>query len=496
VEDCPSGSPCLTLACLATYTAQTHLQATAASHESPSDGPCSDAVTTTFNRALLLSLSGQQASALDLLQPLYARVDGLHEGQALRLCLLMVEILLASGQHVEAAGVLHYLEHNSGLVSPAPGTSGSARVLEEPTSTSPAPERLGSPLKQRVSGSSLASLAPHSGTTAPTCASGAVAASAGPDDQGPNAGAVFLPTVSRCESALMAKVQAVLLQHDRQQQKPPVAIQPQPPTGQPATQQPPAVPPAQHTLQNPQHDVTAWCCAPPSARAHAPDVKLLLRLYKARLHLASHNFKAAKKELRVLLTAASGWPAAVSVRAQLQAARGQPRKALRTLLPLLGDPRELAKYRVELLNDLGVLHHLLGKHQTALLYLQKALESAVALPAGCAASVQCGEMSSRASQAERTRAPVPQPAQQAPKGGGGSSGKGQRGGAAAGSARASASGERAAPALAEATSGPVDWEAGLPSERQHALYYNAGLQHLMLQDFASALECFGVAAQM
>lgn len=105
------------------------------------------------------------------------------------------------------------------------------------------------------------------------------------------------------------------------------------------------------------------------------------------------------------------------------------------------------RHQVELLNNLAVLHHLFGKHQTAALYLARAMAAAASTPAATLAPVPAATAADDAAPTEG--APV------LPLGGGG---------------------------------------GGLAAEQRQGLWYNAGLQHLMLQDCAAALNCFEAAA--
>lgn len=77
-----------------------------------------------------------------------------------------------------------------------------------------------------------------------------------------------------------------------------------------------------------------------------PDLKSLLRLYRARLALSCRNVKAAKKELKAVLAGLPGCEAALVLKAELEAGRQHPRKALKGLLPLVQHAPTLRRYVV------------------------------------------------------------------------------------------------------------------------------------------------------
>lgn len=283
-----------------------------------------DGATAAINRALLLCLRRQHASALALLRPLYEHsVEGLDEGQALRLCLLLVELHLASGQLAQAASVLHFLEHSSGLVAPQPGTVGSARASSEDGyggggfgealdgQQAVAAGGMGNGMQSQEA---AAAGARDAAQPQPLLAGVAAAAAAAASEGTP--GMLFLPCVTRVASPLMAQVRQLVQQQAPKHQ-----------AGQKAAQDASSdSPPAMSSA---------------ALGASLPDVKLLLRLCKARLYLAAQNHRAAKKEVKLLLAAQPRSVQGLGLKAQLEASRQHPRKALRTLGPLLHSKQAL-----------------------------------------------------------------------------------------------------------------------------------------------------------
>ncbi|CAK9238128.1 unnamed protein product, partial [Sphagnum troendelagicum] len=74
----------------------------------------------TLNTAVMMYHLQQYADAMSVLEPLYSNVEPIDEIAALQMCLLMLDITLASHQPGKAAEVLQYMEKTFGyLLSPA-----------------------------------------------------------------------------------------------------------------------------------------------------------------------------------------------------------------------------------------------------------------------------------------------------------------------------------------------------------------------------------------
>ena len=152
---------------------------------------------------------------------------------------------------------------------------------------------------------------------------------------------------------------------------------------------------------------------------------------------------------------------------------------------------------MQVLNALAVTHHQLGKHQTAAIYLQSALEAAQARPAcscGSSSSQQRGDdgpSSNSSSNGKTGKGGKNAKGNKAGgKGKGGTKGVGQ---AAAAAAAAGGGGQQGT--SSSSSTWPGEPPGSLAADHRHALLYNLGLQHLMLRNWAAALNCFEGAGQ-
>lgn len=372
------------------------------------------------NYGLILFLQQQHASALAVLEPLFEHVDTLQDGTALCLCVLLLEIYLDSCQLPKAVDLLQYLQ---GLCTPAlslllgAGQEGSEAVAGGAGAGSSSSKGSGltsadrSPRKQQ-----------HQ-QDGPQEARAVAAAGRGDGSRAGQDGAVVpldqaLPNMSKTKGTRMAEVFELVQQQ--------------------------------------------------GGKAPGHDLAPLLHLYKARLALACNNHKAAKKEVRGMLSCDPDSAAALLLKAQLETCRQQPKKALKTLGPLLtAQHQHTIRCRLQLLNLLAAVHHQLDKHHLAALYLTTALD-----------------LHSEAQQQQKLQAPAASKPQEPPQ------------------------------QTKQAKWNPKklwqqkgrDAEGGGPqavvSRQSHALLqdmsdalsYNLGLQQLALQDWQAAMECFEAAS--
>lgn len=445
-----------------------------------------------INAAHLLVLQQRHASALQLLEPLFDGIESINGGAALHLCLLLLEVYLASRQHTKAAGVIGYLETAFGLVpeagqllhAPRSGSDGGCRGDSGSRAGTPASPGEGDQQQQQQPPSTTPPGSDQQQQQQEADASGGRDASRqGADDVSlvDEAAALQLPRVSRATSPLMERVVAVL----------------EPRGG--------------------------------SGAAGMPDLRLLLRLLRARLALSARYPKAAKRDVKALLTVLPRCEAALMLKAQLEASRGHPRRALRTLGPLLALPPPTAAApaamggskgtgagvggevgggggnalsrptaRVALLNNLGVVHHQFGKHQMAAIYLSRALmELAAAKPGStAAATITSTEGGSSSGSGERSASSSCKAGGSSGSGGRAAGGRGTKQGR--GGSSSSGSGASAGAAASRATQPAKPQQrqfGGLWADHSHALQYNLGLQHLMLRNWQAALACFDAATQ-
>eukprot|EP00878_Enallax_costatus_P016304 GHUV01017102.1.p1 GENE.GHUV01017102.1~~GHUV01017102.1.p1 ORF type:complete len:285 (+),score=99.77 GHUV01017102.1:226-1080(+) len=117
-----------------------------------------------INHAALLHMQQQHATALQILEPLYAHIEGMHGGAAICLCVLLLEIYLGSDQHAKAAQVLHHLQNSlepevslrtavagdevapdSASGSPTGGSTSPSIPRQQPAAVQHSPQQLRSP---------------------------------------------------------------------------------------------------------------------------------------------------------------------------------------------------------------------------------------------------------------------------------------------------------------------------------------------------------------
>eukprot|EP00854_Cymbomonas_tetramitiformis_P009724 gene9724-11524_t len=132
------------------------------------------------------------------------------------------------------------------------------------------------------------------------------------------------------------------------------------------------------------------------------EFRMWLHLFKARLHLLTRNMKATKREVKCALNGmgsplappstfvggVSGGASttqltltqrqALFLKAQLEYSRRNYRKATKLLFSAAGSSNEVPAMRTIFLNNVGCIHHQLGKHNMAALYFSQALSQATA----------------------------------------------------------------------------------------------------------------------
>ena len=103
------------------------------------------------------------------------------------------------------------------------------------------------------------------------------------------------------------------------------------------------------------------------------DVKLLLHLYRGRLFLSARNLKVSKREIKSALNLSRENTTALLLKAQLEYSRGNYKKATKQLTLCIG--RADSGMRGMLLNNLGCIHHRMGKHHVSAAYFRNALSA-------------------------------------------------------------------------------------------------------------------------
>eukprot|EP00250_Pteridium_aquilinum_P006343 c16287_g1_i1 orf=2-862(-) len=111
----------------------------------------------------------------------------------------------------------------------------------------------------------------------------------------------------------------------------------------------------------------------PSAPPRDPNVKIILHLNKVRLYLCTRNIRAAKREIKLVVNLAQGGDLlkALMLKAQLEYSRGNLRKAVKLLMTCNGREPGL---KCLIWNNLGCIHHYLRKDSTSFQYFLKALK--------------------------------------------------------------------------------------------------------------------------
>lgn len=296
----------------------------------------------------------------------------------------------------------------------------------------------------------------RSSQAAPTADNAAVGEADAPLDRGAGAsGCLMLPMLTRYQTPLVERVRSI---------------------GSSSLGSSDATAGSQPAKANPLSD---GAVAPTLALLQPPDTERLLLVYRAQYFLACRQYKHAKLQIKALQTG-TGTPstvassssadggaqlhaAAAMLQVQLAACQQRVREAFTALTALITEPDAMREaFGVELFNNLGVLHHLAGKHQLAALYFTKAQQ----------ALCEEHDGSVTVSTQQQQQQPTPQVSKPVavPLAVGGSGGP----------ALSSASLSSSAPRL-------------LP-DRSPAVMYNAGLQHLMLKNYSVAHRCFQCAA--
>ncbi|MBA0754850.1 hypothetical protein Gogos_020147, partial [Gossypium gossypioides] len=109
------------------------------------------------------------------------------------------------------------------------------------------------------------------------------------------------------------------------------------------------------------------------------DLKLKLQLYKVRLLLLTRNVKLAKREVKHAMNIARGRDSSMALflKAQLEHARGNHRKAIKLLMA--SSNRTDAAMSSMFNNNLGCIYYQLGKYHTSAVFFSKALSNCSSL---------------------------------------------------------------------------------------------------------------------
>ncbi|KAG1327921.1 CCR4-NOT transcription complex subunit 10 [Cocos nucifera] len=270
-----------------------------------------------LNIAVILYHLHEYALALSVLEPLYQNIEPINEATALHVCLLLLDVALACQDASKAADVIQYLEKSFGA----------GHMINQLDNGSIAQHHSNQGLKVSTSN-----------TTAPDVSGSDSSGSANVPDN----------ALARTLSDDTLEYETLYSTLDTGSQN----------FGRPASSD----------CSNSSVDQAAT----------AIDLKLNLHLYKVRLLLLTRNLKAAKREVKLAMNVARcrDSSTALLLKAQLEYARGNHRKAIK-LLMTSGNRTEAGA--LSMFNNLGCIYHQFGKHNISTLSFSKALKSSMLL---------------------------------------------------------------------------------------------------------------------
>ncbi|KAG0500373.1 hypothetical protein HPP92_000445 [Vanilla planifolia] len=272
----------------------------------------------TFNTAAILYQLHEYACALSVLEPLYDNIEPVDERTALHICLLMLDISLASQDASRAADVIHYLEKSFGVGQMTNQTDSGSIVQHQSTNQ----------------GSKVSSWS----STPPEVSSSESSAS-GNVNENPIAG-----TLSD-DSLEFENLYSTL----------------------------------DGGSQRLSRSVNEFSKTIVDRAATMNDLKLKIQLYRVRLLLLTRNLKAAKREVKLAMNLARGRDSSIELllKSQLEYARGNHKKSIKLLMTSMNktEPASLCLFN----NNVGCLHFQLKGPHTSALFFAKALKSSLLL---------------------------------------------------------------------------------------------------------------------
>ncbi|MQM06704.1 hypothetical protein Taro_039528 [Colocasia esculenta] len=282
--------------------------------------PYADAFDTsivTLNIATALYHLHDYAHALSVLEPLYQRLHPLDETIALQVCLLLIDIALASNDASRAADVIQHIEKCFGV----------GYMTNQGD--------IGSISQQETSSQTLKATSTPCALTVPDASSSDFCASA-------NASENALDGTLSEDAIEYENLLSTLHSSD------------------------------QHTTRSSANEIPRATTDHPF---HAIDLKLKIHLHKVQLLLLTRNLKAAKREIKLIMNVARGRDSSVALllKSQLEYARGNYRKAIKLLMTSSNrtEPGMLSMFSC----NLGCIYHQLQKHHTSIVLFSRALGS-------------------------------------------------------------------------------------------------------------------------
>ncbi|TYH93248.1 hypothetical protein ES332_A13G240800v1 [Gossypium tomentosum] len=264
----------------------------------------------------------EYAKALSVLEPLYKNIEPIDETTALHICLLLLDVLLASCDASKSADVLNYLEKAFGVGNVSQGDNGNI-LLQQSTN-----------LVGKLSSVPSSSLV--SDVSTPELAASVKAS------ENPLSRTLSEDPLDEMFSTLDIAGQNLSRSADLTSPK-----------------------------ELPRTTV--------DRSIFGVDLKLKLQLYKVRFLLLTRNIKLAKREVKHATNIARGRESstALLLKAQLEYARGNHRKAIKLLMAStnMTDAAISSMFN----NNLGCIFYKLGKYHTSAVFFSKALSNCSSL---------------------------------------------------------------------------------------------------------------------
>nr|KJB83204.1 hypothetical protein B456_013G235300 [Gossypium raimondii] len=264
----------------------------------------------------------EYAKALSVLEPLYKNIEPIDETTALHICLLLLDVVLASCDASKSADVLNYLEKAFGVGNVSQGDNGNI-LLQQSTN-----------LVGKLSSVPSSSLVSDAST--PDLAASVNAS------ENPLSRTLSEDPLDEMFSTLDIAGQNLSRSADLTSPK---------------------------ELPRTRVDRSIF----------GVDLKLKLQLYKVRFLLLTRNIKLAKREVKHATNIARGRESstALLLKAQLEYARGNHRKAIKLLMASTNRTDTAISSMFN--NNLGCIYYKLGKYHTSAVFFSKALSNCSSL---------------------------------------------------------------------------------------------------------------------
>ncbi|XVF48044.1 hypothetical protein PTKIN_Ptkin03bG0158900 [Pterospermum kingtungense] len=281
-----------------------------------------DASVATLNIAVIWFHLHEYAKALSVLEPLYQKIEPIDETTALHICLLLLDVVLACHDVSKSSDVLSYLEKSFGVGNVSQGDNGNMAVQQSMNLVGKFSSAPSSSLVSDASASDLAA---------------SVNASESP--------------LSRTLSEDPLDEMFSTLEIGGQNLSRPVGL----------------------TSANDLPRTTV------DRSISGVDMKLKLQLYKVQFLLLTRNVRIAKREVKHVMNIARGRDSSMALflKAQLEYARGNHRKAIKLLMA--SSNRTDAAISSMFNNNLGCIYYQLGKYHTSAVFFSKALSNCLSL---------------------------------------------------------------------------------------------------------------------